>query len=156
MLVLLSGIEPQRKILEDKLIKQFKNYPKKIIFVRGVLNEVEKITNTKNIKFVNFLSQKKLAQTIVNSKLVLARSGYSTIMDLASLQKKVFFIPTSGQTEQEYLAKHLEELKISPFTTQNSFKLAMLKRVENYTGFNQHINITDLDFSLFSIKKTAF
>jgi len=149
LLVLLSGIEPQRTMLEKKLIKELKNYPKKIIFIRGFLGKSQYLKNTDNIEFINFLSKKKLAQIILNSKIVLSRSGYSTIMDLASLQKKAFFIPTSGQTEQEYLAKHLEKLKISPFSKQNSFKIAMLNRVENYTGFTQHINITNLDFNLF-------
>jgi predicted glycosyltransferase len=32
--------------------------------------------------------------------MVLSRSGYTTIIDLAKLNKKAFFIPTPGQFEQ--------------------------------------------------------
>ena len=40
------------------------------------------------------------------AKLVVARSGYSTVMDLAELEKKALYIPTEGQPEQEYLAMY--------------------------------------------------
>jgi len=33
-----------------------------------------------------------------------ARSGYSTVMEIAELGKRALFIPTPGQTEQIYLA----------------------------------------------------
>ena len=47
-------------------------------------------------------------------------------MDLAELGIKGFLIPTPGQTEQEYLAKHLGEKKwisiIVPWKTNISVK----------------------------------
>jgi UDP-N-acetylglucosamine:LPS N-acetylglucosamine transferase len=52
-----------------------------------------------------------MAWLIRNSAMVLSRSGYSTIMDLAVFGKKALFIPTPGQTEQEYLAKYLQNKK---------------------------------------------
>jgi len=149
LLVLLSGTEPQRTILEHKLRLELNNYTKKVLFVRGKINTKSQLKNTDNITFVNFLEQEDLFKSIVNSKFVIARSGYSTIMDLAVLQKKCFFIPTPGQTEQEYLAKNLEQLKISPFSTQNKFKIALLDTMVNYTGFNTDILNVNLDFSIF-------
>ena len=149
VLILLSGIEPLRTILEHKLIREFNNYPKKVLFIRGVLDKETKIKDTENIKFINFQSQKELYQSIMNSKIIIARSGYSTIMDLATLNKKTFFIPTPKQTEQEYLAKHLEQLQISPFSKQSNFKISMLDKINNYSGFNFDIDNLDLDFSLF-------
>ncbi len=51
----------------------------------------------------------ELEKAINESEIVISRSGYTTIMDLAVLEKKAFFIPTPGQYEQEYLAKRLKE-----------------------------------------------
>ena len=44
------------------------------------------------------------------AKLVITRSGYTTLMDLAQIGQKALLIPTKGQPEQEYLAKyHLKQ-----------------------------------------------
>jgi UDP-N-acetylglucosamine:LPS N-acetylglucosamine transferase len=56
---------------------------------------------------VNHLEANELDQVLRDSRIVLARAGYSTIMDLAALGKKAILIPTPGQTEQEYLARFL-------------------------------------------------
>ena len=149
-MVLLSGTEPQRTILENKLILELKNHPKKIIFVRGILSDNSKLENTKTISFINFVTQYKLEKLINQSELVIARSGYSTIMDLAVLQKKAFFIPTPNQTEQEYLAKHLFNLKIAPFSNQTNFNVAQLNNIKQYTGFVNMIEMkTDFPFAIF-------
>jgi uncharacterized protein (TIGR00661 family) len=149
VLVLLSGTEPQRSVLEEKLINQLKSYPKKVLFIRGKINLKTTLENTKNITFTNFLTQEKLQQSILECSLVIARSGYSTIMDMAVLQKKCFFIPTPNQTEQEYLAKNLETLKIAPFSKQKEFKINMLNQLDNYTGFTNKVANTDINFNIF-------
>ena len=59
----------------------------------------------------------------MNSTFVVARSGYSSVMDLLKLRKKAIFIPTPGQTEQEYLAQHLFQQKLAYCTTQENFNL---------------------------------
>ena len=38
------------------------------------------------------------------ARLIVSRSGYTTMMELAELGKRALLIPTPGQTEQEYLA----------------------------------------------------
>lgn len=140
LLILLSGPEPQRSILEEKLLKELKNYNKNTLFVRGVVSDKEKINNNilikkENIHIVNFMLQNELQKAINDSKIIIARSGYSTIMDLETLKAKAFFIPTPGQYEQEYLAKYLKNQNIAPYTDQDSFKIEMLLEVKNYDGF---------------------
>ncbi len=135
ILVLLSGPEPQRSILEKKLLNEFKNTTKKVCFVRGVIeNEIDK-RQENSLTIYNYLLGDDLQKVINESDLIIARSGYSTIMDLAKLGKKAFFIPTLGQSEQEYLAQHLENQKIAPYCIQNNFTLASLEVCEKYTGF---------------------
>lgn len=60
------------------------------------------------------MATKDLECAINSSEMVLCRSGYTTIMDLAKLEKKAFFIPTPGQYEQEYLAERLDDKGIVP------------------------------------------
>lgn len=75
-------------------------------------------------------------ETVLNeSEIVLSRSGYTSIMDLAKLEKKAFFIPTPGQFEQEYLAKKLEAEAIAPYCRQDEFTIEKLALVKNYKGF---------------------
>lgn len=152
LLVVLSGPEPQRSILEKKLYKELKNYNKKVLFVRGTVSEKQKINRLKNVTVVNYMLLEELQIAINESKLILARSGFSTIMDLEKLQAKAFFIPTPGQFEQEYLAKYLKDKNIAPFACQDEFKLEMLEEIKNYNGFEKKESTTKVDFkSLFDL-----
>jgi len=73
-----------------------------------VIEKEQKVEQFENITFYNFMNSNELEMTMNKSEKVLCRSGYTTIMDLAKLGKKAFFIPTPGQYEQEYLAKKLK------------------------------------------------
>lgn len=105
--ILLSGPEPQRTLLEQLLLSQL-NYieNKKILFIRG-LPANEKTIEHKNCAIKNYLPANLLQNAILQSNIVLARSGYTTIMELVALNKKMILIPTPMQTEQEYLAQYL-------------------------------------------------
>lgn len=137
ILVLLSGVEPQRTILENKLLVELKNYKGNVLFVRGVFNNTE-ICVPNNFEIVDFLGINELEEAINSSEMVISRSGYSTIMDLAVLGKKAFFIPTPGQYEQEYLAKMLADKLIAPFANQHEFTIAKLACLNRYSGFKIH------------------
>lgn len=149
LLVLLSGVEPQRTLLENKLLTELKNYNGNVIFVRGKLSNASKLNASKNIKVINYLLSDELETIINESELVVARSGYSTIMDLAVLSKKAFFIPTTGQNEQEYLAKFLQKKNITPFCNQEDFRLEKLKVIESYKGFSNYK--IEIDLTLFKL-----
>ena len=137
VMILLSGPEPQRTILEEKLFLELKNYKKEVLLVRGVISKKQKIQKAKNITMVNFMLQNELQNALSESDLIIARSGYSTIMDLDRLKAKAFFIPTPGQFEQEYLAKYLEKQNVAPYALQDDFNIRMLDVVKNYKGFKR-------------------
>ncbi len=145
LLVLLSGPEPQRTILEIKLLKELKKFKGSIILVKGIVENAQTKTRNGNMIIFNFMTSTELEKTINKSHLVLSRSGYTTIMDLAKLEKKAFFIPTPGQFEQEYLANRLDELKLVPSCNQDEFKIEMLDKVQTYYGLNA-LNY-DLDYT---------
>lgn len=136
-LIVLSGPEPQRTILFDMLKKQalHKANTGKIKMVEG-LPGIRKETIDGNIETVNYLHSNELAETIAESKVVICRSGYSTIMDLMQVGGKAIFIPTPGQTEQEYLAKNLKDKGMAFYMPQNEFNLdTALAEYDKYKGF---------------------
>ncbi len=144
IMVLLSGPEPQRTILEQKLFQEFEQSDKKIVFVRGLVEDTQQTFTKNNITIHNYLSGKDLENTINSSNLIISRSGYTTVMDLAKLKKKAFFIPTPGQFEQEYLAERLTINKLVPSCNQNDFTLKKLRDLNMYRGLSSFS--TDIDY----------
>ena len=138
LLIIISGPEPQRTILEDKIIDQIVNYPGTATIVRGLPGEHNIIPSTNSIHFYNHLSSEELNNEMMKAEFVIGRSGYSTIMDIAALKKKSMLVPTPGQTEQEYLAKHLMKKNFAFCVDQNSFSL--LKNIEAAGKFEYHLS----------------
>jgi len=138
ILIVLSGPEPQRSILEEILLRKLANSNKSVGLVRGIPSDEGKKTKG-NITVFDSLNSKDLFSMISQSDLLISRSGYSTVMDLFVLGGKVVFIPTPGQPEQEYLALRFKEKGIALSMEQSDFDLNVaLLESKNYTGF-QHI-----------------
>lgn len=124
LFVILSGPEPQRSILENKIIKDIAHYAGTATIVRGLPGTATIIPSGNTIKFYNHLTAEELNKEMIRAVYIISRSGYSTVMDVVKLQKKSIFIPTPGQTEQEYLAKYLQKKNIAVSISQNSFSLS--------------------------------
>lgn len=108
VVVLISGPEPHRTYFEDDMTKRFAYSHKKVLMVCGKPGNKNRIDGPLNIKKVEHLNTPELIFQLVQAKHIVARSGYSTLMDLHALNLKAEFIPTKGQTEQEYLAAWME------------------------------------------------
>ncbi len=150
ILILLSGPEPQRGILEKLLLTKFEKYHGRVVLVRGKVEKAQTESRKNNIMVFNYVLREQLQELINASELIICRSGYSSILDVAKLQKKVFFIPTPGQSEQEYLSIYLEKQKIAPYARQHDFKLESLNNLNGYTGFQNTVN-SKVDRNLFNL-----
>jgi predicted glycosyltransferase len=144
--VLLSGPEPQRSIFENIIIEQIENSTLKIVLARGLPNEkVNIFSQNKNVQIVNHLPSNEIGPLLQSAKIVVARSGYSTVMDLAAMQQAAILVPTPGQTEQEYLAKYLSDKKYCIATTQEGFDLhAEIENLKNVHLEPYPVNNTEL------------
>ena len=152
----LSGPEPQRTELEKIVINAFLKYilthpEKKLCIVRGTNSDFGfRISDFgKSITFKHLLTTTELNQVLMQSELLIARSGYSTIMDLTALQIPAILIPTPGQTEQEYLADKLLKENIFYTVVQDAFDLEKdLPLSKKYTGFktNEFIQQSIIEF----------
>ena len=134
LLILLSGPEPQRSILEDKLIDELVHYTGTADVVRGLPSSGMILPSTNHIRFWNHLPSGELNKKMSEAEFIISRSGYSTVMDIVQLRKKSILIPTPGQTEQEYLARHLMQNKIAYCQQQNTFSLKdAIGNAENFS-----------------------
>ena len=136
-LVILSGPEPQRTILEDIIIKQANDTDETIVILRAKPNEENLPDNIpNNVTIFNHVDDDKFTKLVSKSDKIICRGGYSSLMDLITLNRNAYLIPTPGQTEQEYLAKHLTEKGLFNYCNQKDFKLKDVKipevTIKNY------------------------
>jgi UDP:flavonoid glycosyltransferase YjiC (YdhE family) len=136
-LVSISGPEPQRSKLEEILLRQVQKLPgKKVVLLgRPQDNFEKKLDRDTTVK--SYVSHEEKNVLMNRAKFVISRSGYTTMMEMAELDKKRgFFTPTPGQTEQEYLSEYYEKQRWFPSKSQ--YELDLLKDVERameYKGF---------------------
>jgi uncharacterized protein (TIGR00661 family) len=122
--MILSGPEPQRTILEERILKQLPSISGKCLLVRGKFNTPALEISLPNVTIENHLNGLQLQEAINASAFVITRSGYTSVMELLALQKKSILIPTPGQTEQEYLGKQLMHHHWAYCVEQEDFDLA--------------------------------
>ncbi len=150
VLAIVSGPEPQRTLFENILFEQLTDSNRKATLVLGK-PELNKTQQCGNLKVISHLNAESLNQEMSNANLVISRSGYSTIMDVAILNKKAIFIPTPGQTEQLYLATHFDKQKIAFAEHQHNFNLEKaIEKMPEYSGFDNNAEENDWQ-SLFKI-----
>ncbi|GAA4432550.1 glycosyltransferase [Ravibacter arvi] len=124
ILFLLSGPEPMRGLLENKLIVQASRLPSyRFVMVAGSVGQQKPAVVPPNMTYHAWLEAKALQAEIESCELVVCRSGYSTLMDLWVLGKKALLVPTPGQSEQEYLAKNLQDQAVFPVRQQEDLNL---------------------------------
>lgn len=142
-LAVISGPEPQRSILEEIIKTEFQKSGKQCMVVRGKPDLTERIDKNGNVWVASHLSSGNLKYVLLLSRFILCRAGYSSIMDLISLERTAVLVPTPGQTEQEYLATKLAEKKM--FITQHQHNLD-LENAEKNLAATKKIEIQNVNF----------
>ena len=123
IVVILSGPEPQRTIFEKIVYNQAKLIDYKTLIIKGIPGKKIKTEQYENITLVSHLLSEEINNLILSTEIIICRSGYSSIMDLISLNKKAILVPTPGQTEQEYLAQYHSNNKYFYCVFQDKFNL---------------------------------
>jgi len=85
----------------------------------------------------SYLSTEEKVELMNRARFLIARSGYTTMMEMAELDKRHgLFTPTPGQTEQEYLSRYYA--RQGWFLSRSQYKLRLVEDVQeamNYHGF---------------------
>lgn len=136
LFVSVSGPEPQRSILERIIRAQIRTVPGKKVIALGI-PESDYIENPQpDVTIYHHLGRSYTSEIMNRSRIIVSRSGYTTIMELAELGKKALFIPTPGQTEQIYLAERLKENGWFYYVNQQDLNLKRdINIAHKYPGF---------------------
>lgn len=136
LLIILSGPEPQRSLFEDLVTEQLIGMKQEATIIRGLPGESAVPDLPEHIKQYNHLGAAELQSEIEKASFVISRAGYSSVMDLLKLQKKTIMMPTPGQTEQEYLAKHLMQKQFAFTVEQEKFRLKPILDLASFFPYN--------------------
>lgn len=143
VVALISGPEPQRSLLERLLIKELQEASLHALLIAGRpdASPAEKRISSL-LTIVSHAPAAELNQILQSADALITRSGYTTIMDLVALNQKAFFIPTPGQTEQEYLAAYMQQQGAFPYCTQSAFRWQQLDRLADYPPPASHFPLS--------------
>lgn len=132
--IVLSGPEPQRSLLEEKCIKELADRKGAVTLIRALPQKGAPIHAPKHWKVFDHLPTDQMQKEIEEAALVIARCGYSTLMDLSTLKKPAILIPTPGQPEQEYLASWINNKHRFICINQDDLLSEAIKRLEDQSG----------------------
>lgn len=143
VMFILSGPEPQRSMLEKMIIGGCARTGIRALLVRGVPGITPEREMNGALEVVSFLESRAMLQAIGDSRFIVCRSGYSSVMDMLVLGKKAVLIPTPGQSEQEYLGRWLEERGWFPMVKQRDFSVEVV--LEREILYNRDFGIPLFD-----------
>lgn len=130
MVVVLSGPPPQSEIFADIVLRQSLKSLQKILIISG-FQDIPAFKHHSNVTVVKHLETTDFRDVLLNAKIVICRAGYSAIMDLIALKRTAYIIPTPGQTEQQYLAKYLDDNPLFRCISQQNLDLNRLTVIPN-------------------------
>lgn len=137
LVMVLSGPEPQRSLLEQKLWNQIAERSGNFLLIRGTQN-AKPLKPLKILEVRNMANAEEIKQAIQQAGFVISRSGYSSIMDYYFLKNRAMLIPTPGQPEQEYLARYQLSKGRFGYAAQDYLNLDEdLAKAKKYPGFTK-------------------
>jgi UDP-N-acetylglucosamine transferase subunit ALG13 len=121
--LILSGPEPQRGIFRQKIVEILKHLEPPTVVLEGNPGSPVDVSMKGNIISYSHLPSNEMQKIISESKFIAARSGYTSIMELISLNCSALLVPTPGQTEQEYLAGYMSDKGWFVTVSQKNIKI---------------------------------
>lgn len=104
IVAVISGPEPQRSLFEHQLRAQLRSVEGQHLLVLGTPeSRTEEVAGP--VRCVSHVNADELSDAMLEARLIVSRSGYTTLMDLHQLGLGALIVPTPGQPEQEYLAQ---------------------------------------------------
>jgi len=120
----ISGIEPQLTLLSRLVLDALPRLRGRIVVTLGRPDQAGTQSRVGGATVHGYLDRRTQAEMVSRARVTMTRSGYMTLMELAALGKRALFVPTPGQSEQEYLADlHCKRGNVWS-TTQRSLDLA--------------------------------
>lgn len=149
LLIVLSGPEPNRSQLEEKMRRKFEFTELNVTMVCGIIEPEQTTTAHKGFTEMNFALTNQMEKLLNSAKYVICRSGYSSIMDLVTLEKPALLIPTKNQSEQEYLAGYHKDRGI--FDVVKEKDLLEYKLMVKFPRSQKNVQLQEFDAGLFRL-----
>ena len=155
LFISISGPEPQRTKLQEAILPQLPMLQKsgtavpggaRIVVALGLPGEQPPPLppGCENVELHAYLDRAAQQEMMNRAKLMVCRSGYTTLMELAQLGTPALLIPTPGQTEQLYLAKTLRERGLFHSVRQHKIDLPRdIERARGYPGYRASMTPRD-------------
>lgn len=158
IVALLSGPEPQRSYFEKRLKQELQDLGINSLLIQGKPQASNSSSIQGSISTIPFLNGSALSAQLQAAELVIARSGYSSIMDFAELGlRQLLYVPTAGQTEQIYLAQRAHQQGIANWQEQGQLKLKEAwQNRQNFKGYcylEEENHLTKAVQTLLNLKK---
>ncbi|MBW6458185.1 MAG: hypothetical protein K0B52_03390 [FCB group bacterium] len=146
LLISISGPEPQRTMFEEIVLSRIADLSGKVVITLGSPGR-EGITEFDNgrITIYPHLDRGTMANIMQRAKFVISRSGFSTVNELFVLRKSAMLVPTPGQTEQEYIARHFHRQGIFHYCRQEDLDLKHLPVKELIPPVELNVPVNNLD-----------
>lgn len=125
-LAIISGPEPQRSILQKRFVDACVRGKKCGAVLAGKPGTHEFME--RGIRIIPHLPDEEFLRVISESRNVLMRPGYSSLMDLLNIGSGALLVPTPGQTEQLYLAGRMQ--RHHQFAVQSQSNLDLMAAEE--------------------------
>ena len=133
-LIIVSGPEPQRTKLEEIILKQSQELSGETVVLLGSPQKERYEKLNSHTTLYSYVSTDKKQELMNRARFIISRSGYTTMMEVAELDKKRgLFIPTPGQTEQEYLSRYYA--RKGWFRSCSQYKLRLSSDIEQAREF---------------------
>lgn len=134
----ISGPEPQRTIFEKIVLQQAPRLPGKKVIVLGKSEENRLLVDEQDLKVYSHLPRSEMEPLMNQAEIIVARPGYSTLMELVEIGRKALLVPTPGQTEQQYLARRMREKEWFYSVEQDKLNLADdIETVRSFSGLHR-------------------
>jgi len=137
---IISGTEPQRSNFEELVSRQLMELDLKATIIGGKPESSDSVELRGNLTVLSNASVEEMRKLISDSTLIICRPGYSSIMDLEAMRAKALFVPTPGQTEQQYLAELHYKLGNALWRNQDELNLKTdIPDAIRYPGFTKNL-----------------
>ncbi|MGI5861148.1 MAG: glycosyltransferase family protein [Myxococcales bacterium] len=133
--ITVSGAEPQRTFFEKVVLEQAPRLRGRVVVTLGRPERVPSSVRVGRVSVHTYMNREQQEEMLNRARLVVSRSGYTTLMELAELGRRALFVPTVGQSEQEYLGAHHERQGAMHTVVQSKVDLARdVVAAEAYRG----------------------
>ena len=111
-------------MFENIVLKQAKDIKDNVLILRAKPEGCDLPKDIPgNVSMFNHVDDEMFVKLVQSAENIICRGGYSSLMDLVRLGKSAYLVPTPGQTEQEYLARHLCKGEYFSCCKQSDFQL---------------------------------